>query len=190
MADKQSLEEDLAYVRAAAERSARVHVPAIYLLWAAICLCGFSLVDFVGPESIVIGYFWLIATPTGFGVTVWLARRSANRAGVIDRRESNRWKLHFLGFIAAGLLGIPAIAAGHLTWSGFSSLWILLAALTYFLAGLHLERRLLPVSLLLGVGYITSLFMPMYGFTHAGILAAVALVAMAFLGPRNAHAAE
>lgn len=190
MVNKQSLEDDLAYVRTAAEQSTNVHVPAIYLLWAAICLCGFSLVDIVGPQSALIGYFWLVATPVGFGTTIWLAWQARHRAGVVDRRQSSSWALHFLGFVAAGLLGIAAVATGQLTWAGFSSHWILLAALTYFLAGLHLERRLLPVSLLLGVGYLISLFMPGYGFITAGILAAIALVTMAFLGPRIADAAE
>ena len=190
MSNKQSLEEDLAYVRAAAEQSADVNVPAIYLLWAAICLCGFSLVDIVGPASVWIGYFWLFTTPAGFAITIWLARGARRRAGVVDRRGGSRWALHFLGFVAAGLLGYAAVATGQLTWAGFSLHWILLAALTYYLAGLHLERRLLPISLLLVAGYLISLFMPGYGFIAAGVLAAIALVAMAFIGPRNTHAAE
>lgn len=190
MTDKNSLEDDLAYVRAAAEQSATVHVPAIYLLWAAICLSGFALVDAVGPESMWIGLFWLVAAPTGFGTTAWLAGRANQQAGISDRGVDNRWMLHFMGFVAAGLLGMAAIAAGQLTWSGLSSLWILLLALTYFLAGLHLERRLLPIGLLLGVGYLISLFMPEYGFTTVGVLVAGALVAQAFLGPRTEHAAD
>lgn len=190
MADKQTLSDDLAYVRATAERSIRVHVPAIYLLWATICLCGFSLVDVAGPQSAWIGIYWLIAAPFGFGITMWLASRAGQRAGVIDPGEANRWKFHFMGFMAAGLLGFAAIAAGQLTWTGFSSHWILLAALTYYLAGLHLEKRLLPISLLMGVGYLCSLFVPEYGFTIAGILVAFSLTVQAFLGSEPDHAAD
>ena len=190
MTDKQSLEEDLAYVRAAAEQSTTVHVPAIYLLWAALSLCGFALIDVMGPESAWIGFYWLIATPAGLGTTWWLAGRAGCRAGLYDRDTDNRWKLHFLGFLAAGLLGYGAIAAGQLTWSGFGSLWILLLALTYFLAGLHLNSRLLPIGLLLGVGYLVSLFMPEYGFTTVGVAFAGALTTQAFLGARAEHASD
>ena len=48
---------------------------------------------------------------------------------------------HFLGFFGVGMLGCGLAATGELSWSGLSSLWILLLALTYILAGLHLERR-------------------------------------------------
>ena len=52
MADNTQLKDDLAYVRAVAERSRIKPVPAIYLLWAVINLCGFALVDFVRrPEG-------------------------------------------------------------------------------------------------------------------------------------------
>ena len=49
MTNQQQLTEDIAFVRAAAERSASLHVPAIYLIWAVLCLCGFTLIDLVGP---------------------------------------------------------------------------------------------------------------------------------------------
>ena len=75
-----------------------------------------------------------------------------------------------------------------MSWSGLSSLWILLLALTYFLAGLHLERRLMPVGLVLAVGYLFTLYLPEYRFTTAGVLVAVALVVQALLGRREQHA--
>ena len=64
MTESASIKDDLAFVRAAAEGSS-VHVPAIYLLWAAICLVGFPLVDVVGPGSSWIGIYWTIAGPLG-----------------------------------------------------------------------------------------------------------------------------
>ena len=188
MADTQLTKEDLAYVRAAADQSECIHMPSIYLLWAAICLCGFPLVDFVGPSSWSIPMYWFIAGPVGGMLTWWLASRAERRAGQVNREEGRRWALHFLAFGGAGLLGYGMVAAGQLTWSGFTSLWILLLALTYFLAGLHLERRLMSVGLVVVAGYLIALFVPAYGFTAMGVLVAVALSLQAFLGTRGQHA--
>ena len=190
MIDTQLLKEDIAYVRAAAGRSDSVHIPAIYLLWAVLCLCGFTLVDFLGPESGLIGVYGGLAGPTGMGLSWWLAGKAKSRVGQADRQAGRRWLFHFLGFMTAGLLGFGLVAADHMTWSGLSSLWILLLALTYFLAGLHLESRLLPIGVLLGAGYLITLFLPDYGFTTAGVCVAAALVAQAFLGSRMQHGTD
>ena len=190
MTNQEQLTEDIAFVRAAAERSASVHIPAIYVIWAVLCLCGFTLVDFVGPGSAWIGLYWLIAGPVGTGLSWWLSARAGREVGQADRREGKRWVFHFAGFGAAGILGFGLVATGHLAWSGVSSFWILLLALTYFLAGLHLERRLLPIGLLLGAGYIITLALPAYGFTTVGVLVALALVTQAFLGSRAQHAED
>ena len=136
MTDTDSIKDDIAYVRAVAERTGPGHVPAIYVLWAVICLCGFPLVDLVGPGSGLIGIYWLTAGPVGGLVTWWLAARAGVRDGQADRRTGQRWAGHFLGFFGVGLLGCLLAATGELSWSGLSSLWILILALTYFLAGL------------------------------------------------------
>ena len=44
------------------------------------------------------------------------------------------------------------------------------------LAGVHLERRLLTIGLMLGVGYLAILFLPQYGWIAAGVLTAIALI--------------
>ena len=181
MTGTERLKEDIAYVRAVAEQSETVHVPAYYLLWAAICLCGFALVDFADSGRWIAAY-WIVAGPAGFGLSSWLGRRASRRVGQVDRRKSMRWRLHWLAFMATGVLGLGLVAAEQLTWAGFSSLWPLLMGLSYFQAGVHLERRLLPIGLMLGVGYLVTLFVPGYGFTAAGMLVAAALTAQAFLG--------
>lgn len=190
MTETQLTKEDLAYVRAAADRSEPIHMPSIYLLWAAICLCGFPLVDFFGPDSQVIPVYWCIAGPGGGLVSWWLTARAERRAGQVNREEGRRWAFHFLAFGATGLLGYGMVGAGQLTWSGFTSLWILLLGLTYCLAGLHLERRLLPVGMALFAGYLIALFVPEYGFTAVGVLVAAALSAQAYLGTRGQDAAN
>lgn len=189
MTDAASIKDDLAYVRAAAEGAQPTHVPAIYLLWAAICVVGFPLVDIVGPGSAWIGIYWTVAGPLG-GLLTWrLAVQAGRRAGQADRRAGKRWIGHFLAFFGTGVLGMGLIASGQLTWAGVSSLWILLLALTYFLAGLHLERRLMPVGVVLAAGYLFTLYLPEYGATTAGVTVATTLAAQAWLGAQAAQRA-
>lgn len=190
MTDTPSIKEDLANVRAAADRSDPVHIPSIYLLWAAICLCGFPLVDFAGPSSWSIPVYWLTAGPVGGLLTWWLAERAKRRVGQINQEEGRRWAFHFVSFGVTGLLGYGMVAAGQLTWTGLTSLWILLIGLTYVLAGLHLERRMLPVGIVILAGYLVALFVPEYGFTTMGVMVAVALSLQAYLGTRGQRAAN
>ena len=184
MTDTKELKEDIAYIRAAADRSDTNLVPSIYLLWAVIVLCGFALVDFVDDYR-WIGRYWVVSAPAGFCLSVWLGMRASHHAGQADRQEGIRWSLHWLAFMVAGLLGGALVAAGHLKWSGFNSLWVLLLSLTYFQAGVHLERRLLPIGLVLGVCYLITLFLPGYVWTTAGVIVAVALTVQAFLEARK-----
>ena len=179
----------MAYVRAAADRSRSVHVPAIYILWAGISLCGFALADVVSDGS-WLAVYWSVAAPAGFGVSLWLGRRAGWRTGQADRRAGSRWSLHWLGFMAAGVLGWALVAAGHLSWVGFGSLWVLLLALTYFQAGVHMERRMLPIGVIAGVCYLATLFVPGYGWTAAGVVVAAVLTAQAFMGAPTRAAAH
>lgn len=185
-----SMKDDLAYVRAVAEGTRQAHVPAIYLIWAAICLCGFALVDIAGPASGWIGIYWVTAGPAG-AVLSWLfARRAGARDGQADRRTGMRWVGHFLAFFGAGVLGLLLAATGEMSWPGVSSLWVLLLALTYFLAGLHLERRLMPVGLVFAAGYLLTLYLPDYRFTTVGVLVAVALGVQGLRGAREDRATD
>ena len=182
MTGNERLKQDMAYVRAAAELSEIVHVRAYGFLWAVILLCGFALVDFA-EDPRWIGRYWNTATPVGFVLSVWLVWRANRGAGQVDRRLLIRSALHWLAFIATGLLGQALVATGQLDPAGMGSLWVLLLALTYFLSGVHVDRRLLPIGLLLAGCYLVTLFVPGYGWTAAGVLAASALVAHAILGP-------
>ena len=189
MTGTEQLREDMAYVRATANRSGPVHVPAIYILWAAISLCGFRLADVVTDYS-WLGVYWMIAGPAGFGVSLWLGRRAGRQAGQADRREGVRWGLHWLGFMAAGVLGSALVSAGQLTNAGFASLWVLLLALAHFHAGVHLDRRMLPIGAAAGVCYLVTLFVPGYGWTAAGVVVAAVLTAQAWIGAPSRAAAN
>ena len=181
MTDNTQLKEDIAFVRAAAERSETPSVPAIYLLWALLGGVGFALVDFVDDYS-WIGTYWLFAGPVGFVLSVWLGMRASHSAGFRDRQTGVRHSLHWLSFMAAGLLGLALVQAGQLTWAGFGSLWVLLLGLTYFHAGLYLERRMMPIGVLMGAAYLVTVWVPGFGWTTAGVVLAVALVTGALLG--------
>lgn len=189
MATRERIKDDLAYVKDAVERTGNVHVPAVYLMWAAIGLVGFSMPDFitngwVGWSYSSIGWYWAVMGPVGFAASWWLSMRANDRVGQMSRRTGIRWGLHWAAFGATGVLGIALALSGHVGWEVFGVLWVLLLALSYTLAGVHLERRLLPIGIALGVGYLTILFLPNYGWIAAGVLTAAALTAQAFIGAR------
>ena len=189
MTDTDKLREDMAYVRAAADRAGSATIPSINLLWAAIVLCGSVLSDFVGDYR-WIGRFWSVAGPAGLCLSLWFGYRAQRHAGQADRRTGVRWGLHWLAFLVAGALGSALVAAGHLEWTGFGSFMMLLMSLTYFHAGLHLDRRLLPISGVAAACYLVTMFVPGYQWTLAGVLMAAALVWQALLGVRTRNAAH
>ncbi len=195
MATSERMKDDLAYVRGAVERTKGVHVPSVYLMWAAICLVGFSMPDFisngwVGWSYSGIGWYWAVMVPAGIFASWWLSERANDRAGQLSRREEIRWGLHWAVFGATGVLGITLALSGHVGSEVMGALWVLLLSLSYTLAGVHLERRLLPVGLMVGVGYLAILFLPNYGWIAAGALTAVALTAHAFIGARTSGRAS
>lgn len=189
MTNRDTLREDLAYVRDATNRASATTIPSIYLLWAAIGLCGFVLVDFV-EDSRWIAIFWLLAGPGGGVLSLWLGFRAQRQVGQADRRNSIRWGLHWLAFLVAGMLGLALVPSGHLDWAGFGSLMVLLLSLSYFHAGLQFDRRLLPIAVVAAVCYLLTLVVSGYEWTLAGILMASALVWQARLGVRTQDVAH
>ncbi len=187
MTNMEKLREDVAYVRAVADRSENVPCRSIYLLWAVIALCGFTLTDFA-PEPSWIGLYWLVASPVGMVLSAWLGKRACINIGQADRQMGFRIMYHWLAFMVAGLLGVLLVAGGHLSGPGMGSLWVLLLALTYFHAGLHFNRRLLPIGILVGLCFPVTIFVPEYGWTTTGVVLAGALTVQAFLGTRRQDA--
>ncbi len=184
MTNRDTLREDIAYVRDATNRANATTIPSIYLLWAAIGLCGFALVDFV-DDSRWIGRFWLLAGPGGVGLSLWLGFRAQRQVEQADRRSGIRWGLHWLAYFVAGMLGLALVLSGHLDWAGFGSLMVLLLSLSYFHAGLQFDRRLLPVAVVAAVCYLLTLVVSGYEWTLAGVLMASVLVWQARLAART-----
>ena len=189
MSTTNDLKEDIAYVRAAAERAGAATIPSIYVLWAVISLCGFALADFA-TDSRWLGLFWLVAGPGGFFISAWLGYRASRDSGQASRRIGVCWGWHWLAFKAAGALIAVLIATGHLPWAAFGSLVVVLLALSYFYAGLYLDRRMLTIGGVLAVCYLVTLFIPAYQWTLVGVLIAGALVCQAILGARERDAAH
>ncbi len=187
MTNMEKLREDVAYVRAATDRSDNVPCRSIYLLWAAIGLCGFTLMDFA-PNPWWINVYWLVAAPTGFVLSYWFSKRESLQLGQADRRLGMRIMYHWLAFMVAGWLGALLVVEGHLSGRGFGSLWVLLLALSYFQIGLHVDRRLISIGILIGIGFPITIYLPDYGWTALGVILAASLTAQAFLGIRKQDA--
>jgi hypothetical protein len=180
--DIRQAEEDLQFVRRAVRRDSGGRIPAaIALLWAVISLVGFPLVDFA-PHWVP--RFWMVAGPAGFLLSLAIGVRSARAAGEADRAEGMRWAAHWLGLLLAIALSVLARTTGAVSWEGFGATIVLLVAVAYFTAGVHLARPLLGVAAVLAAGYVAVLLVPGHTWTWLGVLTAAALVATAFLGRR------
>ena len=183
------LKEDIAYVRAATERSGK------FPLRPSTC-CGrqsCSVVSRWSTSSTTIagsaGTGWSRVRPASVSRrgSGWRANR---RAGQLDRQAVRRWSLHWLAVMAAGALGNGLVATGQLTPSGLGSLWVLLMALANFHAGVHLDRRMLPIGLILGAAYLATLWVTEFGWTAAGVATAAAFTVQAYLGARSREPAS
>jgi hypothetical protein len=170
-------EEDLGYVRDLVARSERDDTPrAIWYLWAAIGGIGFALIDF-RPDSV--GLFWLVAAPVGFLASVWLGWRHARKLGQESRREGRTHMLHWGGMGGAIALLVFFAARGHLTGEEIAQAILLVVALGYFLAGVHLTRPLLWVGLVLAGSFLAVEFVGGYVWTMVGAVMALALLVTA-----------
>jgi hypothetical protein len=176
--------DDLRYVRRALEGARAGGTPAsIYLLWAVIGACGLPLVDFAPRWA---GPYWLVASPLGLVASLLLGRAHARRVGQLDRGEGLRHGLHWLALPLAAALAVPLAASGRLSYGALGQVILLLIAVVYFLAGVHLDRRLLPVALLLAAGYGLLFVLAAWAWTVVGLTTAAALAACAWVA-RQPH---
>lgn len=166
--------EDLEYVRRVVRRSEASGGPrAIWYLWAVIAAVGFSLVDFA-PARVPI--FWAVAGPAGFLASVWLGWRHGRLTGQESRAEGRRHVMHWGALLAGVFLLVPLAAGGALPGAGLGQAILLLVALGYFLAGVHLHRPLLWIGLLMAGGYVALFFLDTYVWTGIGLLVGLGLL--------------
>jgi hypothetical protein len=183
MSSTKQVTDDLEYLGALLRRSERGGSPfIIYALWAVLVLVGFSMVDFA-PQRV--GLFWMIAGPLGGVASAILGHRYGLRIGQVNREEGIRHLWHWFGMMLAILLAVPLGVTGAIAWPVLSRVFLLIISLAYFLAGVHQERPLKWVGLLMMAGYVALFFIPAYGWTLVGILVSMSLIVSGLLERRR-----
>lgn len=157
MKDESQVRDDLSYVRSALKRAdATAGNPAtIYFVWVAITFCGFAIIDFA-PKST--GLYWLIAAPLGGLLCALLGYRAGRASGQSSKREGWVLAMHWGGLLVAVLLVVPLATTHVIVPADFPRLVLLVVASSYYTAGIHLDRRLIPVSLVLAGCYLLTVF--------------------------------
>ena len=146
------LKGDLRFVRAAVAKADRHESPAtIYFLWAIVGFCGFDLVDF---RATWVPLYWSVAGPAGFLASAYLGWRHARLRGQLTTAAGIRSLLHWGGMLGAVFLAVLIPVTGLMAWDGLGPAILLILALGYFQAGVHLDRPFLWIGLLMGVGYL------------------------------------
>jgi hypothetical protein len=177
------IDDEITYVRQLVSKSDRSTAPAsIYLMWAAICLVGFPLADFA-PRYV--GVFWMIAGPLGSLASMALGWRYSVRMGQVRRDVAIRHGLHWAGTLVAIFLVVPLGILGTVGWDVVHRVILLILALSYYLAGVHLERPILWVGLLMTVAYVALFVIKAYQWTIVGVVVAIALATTGLLGARK-----
>jgi len=183
MNEVDQLQSDLSYVRDAVREVDRSTGPCgIYFLWAAVILAGFTLVDFA-PHWLSV--YWGIAGPAGGLLTGWMSWRAAKSIGEDNRREGTRHALHWSAMFVAIVLIVVLAVLGKITWDGLSVAILVVIAFGYFLAGVHLERPLRWIGLLMAAGYPMVLLVPVYPWTLLGIIVAAGMTATGLIVRRR-----
>jgi hypothetical protein len=183
MPEIDDLKSDLSFVREIVDRAETPSTPAsVYFLWAAIVLVGWPLGDFLPHLA---GPFWAVAGPLGGVASAWLGARWARRVGQGSRTLGARHVLHWTAMIAAVFLALPLHASGQISQVGYSRLILLLIALAYFTAGLHLARPMLWIGLLVAACYVAGFFVNAYLWTGSGVVIATSLAAAGVVGARH-----
>ena len=167
------LHGDLTFVRDAVDASTQSKSPsALYFLWAGIVAIGFSLIDF-RPDAVP--EYWVVAGPSGFLISAYLGWRHARRIGQASSADGRRHVLHWGAMLVAIALAVLLGVNGALPSGALHTVILLLLALGYFTAGLHLDRFFLLVGLLMGAGSVVVMFVSSYAWTGLGIALALSL---------------
>jgi len=184
----EQLESDLHYVREVVKRSdATKSPPSIYYFWAAVSLLGFATVDYLPQYT---GMFWTIAGPGGWIISALLARAWYRKNGEINRAMGARYGMHWAGLLGAIFLLMFGAAQGAWDMDTGAHLILLILSLTYFFAGLHLDRALLWVSLIMAIGYLALFFLPGPVWTFTGAAVAIGLALTPYLERRSSGDGE
>lgn len=154
---------------------------AILWIWAAISLPGFAIID-VAPERA--GIYWLVAGLAGFFLSMWLGARGERAIGQESSETGRRHMLHWAGMgVAIFLLSFGAEGWGSTARASTHAI-LLMVALGYWLAGVHLVPALKWMGVVAAAVYVALAFLEgfAYPWTAAGIVIAAGLVVASFAG--------
>ena len=179
MTDDKQARDDLSYVRSVVHRAedSATNPATIYFLWAAITFFGFAIID-IAPK--MTGLYWMIAGPLGGVLSAVLGYRAGRATGRSSNREGRIQWMHWCGLMVAVVLIVPLVLTHVIATNDFSRLVLLVVALAYYTAGVHTDRRLIPVSLVLTACFLLVVFfrtLPYLWTVTAAILAGSLVVA-------------
>ena len=171
----QQIEQDLAFVKdAIRRRQAEAGLPLpIALVLGLLCLVGFPVADFAVRY---VWHFWAIASPLWFVLCMLLGWRFARQTGELDWAEGRRHILHWAGVLAAWLVVFLGAALGIFRGPAIGPTILLVLALGYYLAGIHLARICLWLGLLMAAGAVVLMFVHQYVMTVLGVLLCVGFI--------------
>ncbi|WP_444883176.1 hypothetical protein [Microbulbifer sp. PSTR4-B] len=173
MTDMEKLKDSLDFVSDAV-RSNQVEngIPSLYFLWGLLIFIGFALAD-LAPQLTV--YYFLVASTAGGLFSWWLGERTARRTGInnstFGRKYGWHWMVTGIGFllILATMIAKPNAAGPEQ--------FLLLAGLSYSLAGIHLIRPLLYSGILMLASYLLIILLtPPYAWVLSGLAIGCGLV--------------
>ncbi|MEO7648206.1 MAG: hypothetical protein ABIV11_08235 [Gemmatimonadaceae bacterium] len=117
----------------------------------------------------------MVASPIGFGLSVWLGSRQARTVGQESAREGRQQLLHWGALLAAIFLLAPLLMKGTLAGETIAQVILLMVSLGYFLAGVHLVPALRWAALATAIGYVVTVTIDAFAWTALGVLFAVGL---------------
>lgn len=183
------IESDIGYVKDLVAKSDRSNSPAsFYFIWGVILMAGFSLNDFAPG---LVGLFWMIAGLGGGLLSAFLGYRAEVNKGQMDRNLGIKHALHWSGMAIVVLLVFLLASRGFVRGAVIGQIILLVVALGWWTAGIHLDRIFLWLGGIMALGFLGTLFMDRYAWTTMGILLGLVLIVTAMRqGKNNARQSE
>ena len=175
MQPTQKFEEDVAFVREAVEKRDRrqYNSIAIAVLWAIILTAGYIINDF-RPE--VSRLFWPIAASIGFLISIWIGVRAKRVEGIAKRSDEAKHVLHWISlFFTTTAIAFIALRHGLDGWV-MGQFMTLIVGVTWYLGGLHLDRRFLLPGVVSIVSAPAVDYLAPYPWTMAGLAIVASLI--------------
>ena len=138
-------------------------------MWAAIVVIGFISMDYN------MEWFWIIGGTGGGLISMWLSRRAAETRGQVDPERAFRANMHWVGLVGGLLLSIPLQTTGLIDEATVGRIALLIIAICYFLAGVHLDRFMIWLGVLAAAAYGSTFFMSELTWSVPGAMIAIGL---------------